>query len=1070
VAARALAHLAAVALVALTLWLRLAFAQHVAGRPVLILFFLPILLAAYFGGLGPGLTATAAFAAGAAWFLFPPLHSLRVERPLDVVMVLVASGVGALMSWLIDASRRSSRALAEGEAVRRSDARLRNAFDNMMEGCVILDRDWRYLYVNEAAAGYARRPVTAFAGRTMTEMHPGIEATPFFATLRRCMELRVAEQFETEFTHLDGSKASFQIGVRPVPEGLLVVSLDVTERRRAGQALAESHAHTRAIVDTALDGVVVMDHEGRIREFSPAAERVFGRARVEVLGRALADVLIPEHLREAHRRGLARYLATGEAEVLGRRIEVAGLRADGSKVALELSINRMPGVGPPLFAGFVRDITERKRAEAALRESQEALRESQEHYRTLAESLPHLVWTCEPRGPCDYLSRQWVEYTGRPAEEQLGYGWAEQLHPDDRERVRAEWAKATERGDTFDVEFRIRRADGVYRWFKTRALPLRDASGRIVKWFGSNTDFEDLKQAQQTLQVQLARSALLDRIARAIGERQDLRSIFQVVIRSLEDQLPIDFGAVCAYDAAHQALTVSSVGVKSHPLALELALTEQARVDVDLNGLARCLRGELVYEPDTRGAAAPFPQRLARGGLLSLVVAPLLVESRAFGVLMAARREAAGFSDADCEFLRGLSGHIALAAHQAELYGALERAYQDLRQTQQAVMQQERLRALGQMASGVAHDINNAISPAALYTESLLEKEPLSQRAREYLGIVQHALDDVAATVGRMREFYRQREPQLRLSPLRLDRMLRQVAELTRARWHDMPQQRGAVIELVTDLPEGLPPVLGVESEIREALVNLVFNAVDAMPDGGTLTLRARGEGVRAGAGADGPSSVVVEVCDTGVGMDEETRRRCLEPFFTTKGDRGTGLGLAIVYGAMQRHAGEVEVASAPGAGTIVRLTLPAAAAAAVAVEGAARASPAPTRLRILVVDDDPLVLKAVGDALHGDGHVVLPVGEGRAGIEAFVAAQRTDAPFDAVITDLGMPYVDGRQVAAAVKAAAPRTPVVLLTGWGHRLLAEGDVPPEVDVVLNKPPKLRELRDALARVYATREA
>ena len=164
-----------------------------------------------------------------------------------------------------------------------------------------------------------------------------------------------------------------------------------------------------------------------------------------------------------------------------------------------------------------------------------------------------------------------------------------------------------------------------------------------------------------------------------------------------------------------------------------------------------------------------------------------------------------------------------------------------LRQTQQAVMQQERLRALGQMASGIAHDINNAISPVTLYTESLLESEPgLSARARQYLETIQRAIEDVAQTVSRMKEFYRQREPQLTLMPVQINPLIQQVIDLSRARWSNMSQQRGIFIEVETELAPELPAILGIESEIREALVNLVFNAVDAMPEGGTLTLRTK--------------------------------------------------------------------------------------------------------------------------------------------------------------------------------------------------------------------------------------
>ena len=427
------------------------------------------------------------------------------------------------------------------------------------------------------------------------------------------------------------------------------------------------------------------------------------------------------------------------------------------------------------------------------------------------------------------------------------------------------------------------------------------------------------KLAQQKLQTQLERLNLLDQITRAIAERLDLRSIFQVVIRSLEEDLPIDFGCICLYNPQAEEVVVNCVGVRSEALAMELALTQQAHISLDANGLSQCVRGRLVYEQDVSHMDYPFPLRLARGGLRALVAAPLLFESQVFGILLAARREANSFSSGECEFLRQLSEHVALAAHQAEVHTALQQAYDDLRQSQQTVMQQERLRALGQMASGIAHDINNAVSPVALYTEMLLEQEPnLSRRTREYLETTQRAIGDVAHTVARMREFYRQHDAELILAPVNLGVLVQQVIDLTRARWSDMPQQRGIVIEMQPELEENLPPAAGIESEIREALINLVFNAVDAMPEGGTLKIRTRSAPNPAAT-----SYVDVEVADTGLGMDDETRRRCLEPFFTTKGQRGTGLGLAMVYGVTRRHNAEIEIESAVGQGTTFRLRFP---------------------------------------------------------------------------------------------------------------------------------------------------
>jgi signal transduction histidine kinase/ActR/RegA family two-component response regulator len=575
-----------------------------------------------------------------------------------------------------------------------------------------------------------------------------------------------------------------------------------------------------------------------------------------------------------------------------------------------------------------------------------------------------------------------------------------------------------------------------------------------------NQMLTQIQQSEGKLHAQLGRLSLLQHITRATGERQDLPSIFQVVLGSLEENLPIDFGCFLLHDATAQSLTVSTLGAAGMKYAEKLGLTEQLNVPLDANGLSRCVAGQLVYEPDVLQVPFPFPQRMAAAGLRSMVIAPLIVENQVFGVLVCARCEDQAFSSGECEFLKQLSEHVALASHQARLYGALQQAYDDLRQSQHTVMQQERLRALGQMASGIAHDINNAISPVSLYTESLLEREPnLSERARGYLTTIQRAIEDVARTVARMREFYREREAQLTLERVDINRAVRQVVELTQPRWSDLPQQRGVMVDLKTDLSESLPNIMGAEHEIRDALTNLIFNAVDAMPAGGTLSVRTRG--ITDGAGAD---RVLIDVTDTGIGMDEDTRRRCLEPFYTTKGERGTGLGLAMVYGMIQRHSAELDIESAPNQGTTVRLSFPADTSSLVSAANQSHSAPLTRRLRILLVDDDPMLIKSLQDTLQEDGHVVAATHGGQAGIDAFAAGQKRGERFDIVITDLGMPHVDGRKVASTIKALSAETPVILLTGWGQRLIAANDIPAHVDKVLSKPPRLQELRAALSEL------
>ena len=950
------------------------------------------------------------------------------------------------------------------------------------------------------------------------------------------------------------------------------------KRREAEHGLRLSEERNQLIVETALDAVVTINAQGVVTGWNSHAEKTFGWSRVEAVGRVLADLIIPEEQREQHREGLRRYVETGATRILNKRVEMTAQHRNGQRFPVELSTTPIGFGADLMFSAFVRDITGRTRAEAALRESEqrfrttanaapvliwmsgadrmctwfnqrwldfvgrgmeqelgdgwcdnlhpadfdrtldtyhaafdarrpyemeyrlqrddgawrwlleratphhgpggdfigyigtciditehretvEQLRESRARFKTLAESLPQFIWTCLRDGYCDYLSRQWLDYTGRSEAQQLGSGWLEQVHPEDRVTVQMEWTRVVGTGDTFDQSFRIRRFDGVYRWFKTRAVPLRDPAGRILKWFGSNTDIEDFIVSERKLKEQLERMHLLDRTTQAIGAHQDLRKVFHVVLRNLEENLGIEFACLCLYQAEPQQLTVYSVGDRSREIAAHIDLAEGTHLELDPDGLDRCVSGQLVYEPDVTGAKFAFATRLAGGGLTSFVAAPLQADNEVLGVLIVAKLRAEGFSSDDCEFLRQLSSHVALAARQARLYGALQVAYQDLRQTQQTVMQQERLRALGQIASGIAHDINNALSPAALYAQSMLEREEnLSARAREQLVVIQQAIDDVSATVQRMRAFYLPRALELTLSPVDVNQVIAQVIDLTRARWSNMPQERGIVVHVATELESALPPILGAESEIRDSLTNLLLNAVDAMPEGGTITFRTLVD--------PREQYVVVEVQDTGVGMSETTRSRCLEPFFTTKGERGTGLGLSAVFGMVQRHSAEIEVDSELGRGTTMRIIFPGMPKSS--SPQASASSEHPRGLRLLLVDDDPLLLRSLRDALELDEHEVIAAEGGHAGIDAFNDAQRAGLRIDAVITDLGMPYIDGRKVAASIRQLSATVPIIMLTGWGHRLIASDDIPEHVNRVLSKPPKMADLRAALAEVMPPR--
>jgi PAS domain S-box-containing protein len=384
----------------------------------------------------------------------------------------------------------------------------------------------------------------------------------------------------------------------------------------------------------------------------------------------------------------------------------------------------------------------------------------------------------------------------------------------------------------------------------------------------------------------------------------------------------------------------------------------------------------------------------------------------------------------------------------------LKRKAEELQQAQAMLVQQERLKALGQMASGISHDIGNALVPLLAYAE-LLEEHP-DPKVREWGRQIGMAAEDIMHIVQRLRAFYRPRDPNEVLEPVDLNEIVRQVVDLTKPRWYDMPQREGITIDMSIELDENLPTIGGIAAELREALTNLIFNAVDAIvakgETEGTITIRT---GRRNGF-------VFLEVTDTGIGMDEETKRRCMEPFFTTKGEKGSGLGLMMVYGTMQRHEGQIEIESELGKGTTFRLLFPLREAEAKESEEEEAKELPP--LRILLVDDDPRVRRILGELMKSWGHTVVVAEDGFNALDAFLVASRSGQPFDVVITDLGMPRMNGAELVRRIREHDRQVPIIIVTAWGKEHFV-----PEADAILSKPVHSQDLKSALWKVVRQRK-
>ncbi len=455
-------------------------------------------------------------------------------------------------------------------------------------------------------------------------------------------------------------------------------------------------------------------------------------------------------------------------------------------------------------------------------------------------------------------------------------------------------------------------------------------------------------------------------------------------------------------------------------------------------------------------------------GVSTYLGLPIKSRGRVLGVLTFNTTNRRFYGADELTFLGSFADHAAIAIEKAQLFQELNQSYADLQRAQDELIRAEKLRALGQMSAGIAHDLNNMLA-AILGQVELLRLRARDPEVQDALRMLETAATDGAQVVRRLQDFARQRG-RSPLAPVNLADIVTESLEITRPRWRDELQRQGLVIDIQVRLGD-IPLILGYGPEVREILTNLILNAVDAMAQGGTLRFAARAVATLADRSAEGdlqaqlplleyPAWVELQVTDTGVGMSDEVRKRVFDPFFTTKGGRGTGLGLSVVYGIMERHGGRIAVSSTPGHGTTVTLHFQT--ARAVPERGA---TPTPRSAvvpkRILLVDDDTMVRRTLGSLLRAAGHEVTEADGGAAGI-----ALLEKAAIDLVLTDLGMPEVTGWDVASAARAQLPQVPIVLLTGWGEHGAAETPTPGLVDRVLGKPVRLEDLLGVIGELTA----
>jgi signal transduction histidine kinase/CheY-like chemotaxis protein/PAS domain-containing protein len=634
---------------------------------------------------------------------------------------------------------------------------------------------------------------------------------------------------------------------------------------------------------------------------------------------------------------------------------------------------------------------------------------------------------------------------GRPLSELLSpecYDWIERQLSREDHGPRSQFGRVT-----------LRDRPGVQLLASGIPIVLR---GALVGWYLSlspepDRAFGDPSMAEllQREKSQKDKFAALLTVSHAVVNSLELNTIIGTIAQQVRLVIQTDECTVFLFDEEEQVLKPVVCDVESYReemMAVRLKLGEGITGSVALTG-----RGEIVNraEHDPRAVQVPgTPQEES-----SLLCVPLLSREKVVGVITLVRTGNLSFVDEDLELATLFAGQCSAAIANARLYEDMRAAYVELRQTQAQLVQSAKLNALGEMAGGVAHDFNNILA-AILGRTQLLLQNVQDPQIRSQLQVVERAALDGANTVRRVQEFTRVRHDE-RFESLDVNRVLEEVVELTRPAWEAGAKRRGVAIQVQLGLAAG-QPITGNGSELREVFTNLVLNAVDAMPWGGEIRISTEDRG----------GEVRVRIRDTGVGMEDETRERIFDPFFTTKTVKGTGLGLSVAYGIVTRHHGTITVESERHLGTEFTLSFPAGESVE-APRTNAPGGPLPN-LRVLVVDDEEPVLSVMADLLRAMGQDVQVALGGALGLELF---ERGD--FDVVFSDLGMPEVNGWDLALAVKSRRPDVAVVMVTGWGFQLEEVTTQAHGIDVVMAKPFSIEDVDRVLRRlgvIFAARRA
>ena len=919
-----------------------------------------------------------------------------------------ASGVGGI---LVIAIETTERVLSE-QARRISEERYElalgaagaiGAWDwDIVRNRVIANNAFAALFSVDPESASRGAPIESYLGgihpddreRVGAEIQKSIQTREPFASEYRLLQHdgSIAWLFARGLVHYDADGN---------PLRFPGATMDITDRKRMEDALRENRSFLNDILKSSGEAFYAVDREGQTTLCNQAFMKMLGFEKEEdVIGRKLHDVIHHTHADGSHydKTDCPIYICASSA--MPAHVETECFyRLDGTSFPVEYWVSPVfrDGIHEGAICTFV-NITERKTAEAELMRSEA-------EFRTLAQVIPNHVWAVAPDGNFNWFNERVYEYCGLAPGELDGVGWLRTVHPDDASTAEERWAASLASGHTYQTEFRLRRADGIYWWHIARASPIRDAGGKIERWIGTNTDIEDERRGSDALAA--LNATLEQRVAEEAAERDRLWQNSQDLLAV------VDRNGV--FKAVNPAWT-SVLGWQPHEVVGKTHLA--------------------FVHPDHRSDS--------QDALDHALAAPLQsFENR-------------------CMHKDGTSRWIDwIASTENELVYATGRnitaekqASLELVAAQEALRQSQKMEAVGQLTGGIAHDFNNMLAVVMGSLELLGRRLPDDARLKRYLDAASEGAKRAALLTQRLLAFSRQQP--LQPEAIDVNKLVAGMSDLLR---HSI----GADVRLETVLAGGLWRTYADPNQLENIVLNLAVNARDAMPEGGRLTVETQNTHLDERYVASHPGMmagqfVLIAVTDTGTGMSQEVIEKAFDPFFTTKlVGKGTGLGLSQVYGFVKQSGGHVKIYSETGHGTTIKIYLPRLAGAVPeAADDASGEPPALGDIReiVLVVEDEPAVRAFSVEALTELGYRVLEAD----GASAALRILDNEPRIVLLFTDIVMPDVNGAKLAEEARRRRPHLKVLFTTGYTRNAIVHnGVLDPGVEMI-SKPFTL----DALA--------